>query len=165
MISAIYARKAAVLIVLGAALVFAALGSAAEDPGDVPYEHYQQGRSRVTEYFVKVHEEFAGRFRVVQILAKCGYKKEADELDAKVVSLVKKKLDALVQADIKSEKLPSIGALFVAHEGAFSMWVGYGFGFRKSFEVLSDLLPARTYEAVCKDALKEARERLEEASK
>jgi len=124
----------------------------------VPYEHYRQGLSRVTDYFAALYREFGIYVRHSEILRKCGYKKEADEIDARVAEQLGKKLNALIELDLKSKKLPSTGALMVAREAARGMWNGYALGYKDSFTVMSDLFRARDYEWLCKTTLQKARE-------
>jgi hypothetical protein len=144
----------AVLLLL-TTLTFPTSARAQAAPG---YEHYRQGTSKTADYFSALYKEFGERVRRTEILKKCGYKKEADGIETQTRTLVKRRLDGLIETDAQSKQLPSMGAIIVAHEATHSMWVGYALGFRESFTLTSDLLPARAYEGVCKDSLEKARE-------
>jgi hypothetical protein len=155
---------AAVALLLLAALMFPP-SVHGQETGEDAYEEYVQGTSRVSEFFLALHKEYGEYSRHSQVLRKCGYKKEADETLARVGDLVTKKLKVLVDRDIEGRKLSSMSAIVVARETARGMWIGYGIGFRDSFTTTADLLPARTYESICKASLQKVREWSEEAAK
>jgi hypothetical protein len=128
---------------------------------NVTYEDYQQGRSQVADHFLPIYKEFGAHVRRAQILKKCGYKREADALQVAIASLANKRLMAISEDAILRGKLRNPGAAFVAREGADSMLVGYGLGYEESFTLVSDLLPGRDYESLCKKMLRDTREWLE----
>jgi hypothetical protein len=109
-----------------------------------------------------LYGEFGPRVRVAEILVKCGYKKEADELSARTATLEKEKLKALMDKDMMDGTLQSMTALAIAHEGARSMQLGYRIGYRESLS-MTDLIPAMSYESLCKSSLTKAREWVEQA--
>ena len=119
----------------------------------------------MAEYFWALHKEYGVYVRHIQVLRKCGYKKEADEIADRTSDLVTNKLEAFITRDIKGGKLSSVSAYFVARESVRDMWIGYGIGLGDSFAATAQLAPARTYESLCKASLQKAREWSEEAAK
>jgi hypothetical protein len=168
MIGAIYARKSTGrtwLAIIPLLLVVAAPPSAAAaDRKEMTYEDYSAATAQVTDQFMKIYEENGVRVRQAVILEKCGYKKEADELNVASVTAEKTLLLRLAEDGVKSGKLTSYAAVLLAREGAQSMMVGYRLGYQESFRAMSDHLPARHYEALCKSTLQQARESLKEDS-
>src|SRR5262245_8856615 len=88
------------------------------------YEDYQQGTALVTDIFMDVYQDFIHVGRWGEVLKKCGYKKESDELIAYVKPLVKAKIDARIKESITAKKLKTMGAVSVASEGVLSTWTG-----------------------------------------
>ena len=172
MIAANYARKSCLYLLgrshwlLSLVVVISCLeGHAGAEERPLTYEDYQAGSALATKYFWPVYSELGVRARYEQILLKCGYKKEADDLAARTEALIKTKLDAITEQDIESGKIKHIGTVLLGREGANDLWVGYRIGFGEGFSLLSDQLPARTYEAVCKSTLGKVRGMLEEVAK
>ncbi len=173
MIAAIYARKSTeqktgvVRSVLMAILLAVATVSTAEaaDEKDMSYEDYQGAIAQINGYFMKLYTAVGVRVRQTVILARCGYKKEADDLDAGTEVIVKTILDRLAQEGIEKRKLPTFAALVLVRESAQSMFTGYRLGFKESLDITSDHLAARDYEALCKSSLREARKQLKEGEK
>jgi hypothetical protein len=122
------------------------------------YDTYLKGTSLVSTYFFEVYNAFGEQARYRAILEKCGHKKEADEIQARILPLIGKKIDHLIWADLSRDKLTDIEALKVANEGTMTLWTGYQLGFRDSFGVMSGLLPTHLYESICKLGLQKARE-------
>lgn len=118
-----------------------------------------------TEYWYPLYSECGARGRYSRILTKCGYKKEADELDSATEALVRKRLDQLAQGRIDAGKCRQLEAAMVARETAHGVWTGYKLGFGEGFSITSQGLTAGAYEGVCKSALTRAREWLSEGTK
>jgi len=151
------------LLAIVLVMVVPVFAQAADEAGG--YTEYKQGTGRVSTFFMALYEEFGQQVRVAEILFKCGYKKEADELNARTAIKQKEKLYALIDKDMKDNKLQSVMANLVAFEGTSSMQVGYRGGYRDSLSHLADMIPAKSYEVMCKSSLKTAREWLEEATR
>jgi hypothetical protein len=126
------------------------------------YGQYRQGAERASEYFLALYKEYGARNRHSVILLKCGYKKEADELDVKTRALEKKKLDDLLDSAIKDRTFRSMEAVSVAWEGTQSMLVGYRIGYTEALSLTADSIPSRIYESLCKSSLQKVRAWLEE---
>jgi hypothetical protein len=138
--------------------------TAAEPERDMTFQEYSQTMEQTSGYFMKLYKDLGLRVRYAAILEKCGYKKEADELDAGTGATEKTLLDRLTLDGIDSHKLPpSFAAIALARESARGMMIGYRLGYRESFNAMSDTLAARDYESLCKSTLRKAREVMQEA--
>jgi hypothetical protein len=127
-------------------------------------EQYNRGTSRVSKHFWILYQEFGKPARDIEILRKCGYKREADELHVYLNARAIKRLEALIEDDIMDNKLRAMD-FPLARAGAHSMWFGHSLGYQDSFSLTSEILPARTYDSFCNATLKGTRKLLEEASK
>src|SRR5262245_15908674 len=72
---------------------------------DMSYEEYRAALAQIDGYFQKLYEENIVRVRHSMILQKCGYKKEADEIDVAHAAAEKAVLDRLGQESLSSGKL------------------------------------------------------------
>ena len=79
-------------------LTWPTLPAAQDEP--LTQAEYVAAVSLGTEYWYPLYSEFGARGRYSRILTKCGYKKEADELDSATEALVRKKLEQLAQGRI-----------------------------------------------------------------
>jgi len=135
--------------------------AAAEDsqPTNPTHQEYLDATREGGDYFWKLYTELGERARHGEVLKKCGYKKEADELDAGTLAVEKAVITKSIEEGLASKKLPqNFAAMLLARESAMSMLVGYRLGFGDSFALTRDSLPARDYEALCKSALKKVQE-------
>ena len=128
------------------------------EPTSPTYQEYLDASRQATEYFLKMYTEIGDRVRRGEVLQKCGYKKEADELDARTLAIEKVMIKKSIEEGVASKKLASNTAILIARESAISLFAGYRFGFGESFALTRDSLLARDYEDLCKAALRKAQE-------
>jgi hypothetical protein len=149
--TAVYAVAAAIVATL---VILQPLPVPAREDDLPPEEEYRKGISLGMQYFHEVYGgEFAPKSRATEILKKCGYKKEAQELETLTMSSAHQKLNELVK-ESKSNGVVLNGASFLlASQTALGLLMGYSLGFGESFSMFSDLLAARTYDDICKSSL------------
>src|SRR4029453_17383242 len=76
------------------------------EPTSPTYQEYLDASRQATEYFLKLYTEIGDRVRRGEVLQKCGYKKEADELDARTLAIEKVMIKKSIEEGAGSKKLP-----------------------------------------------------------